>query len=216
MRVADDRERSPAPSSAGRPHPWAWLTRAWARGPAVAGRRRPGPRARAAGLGRTVLAAAVLALTLAFPGQAAALTLSRQDALIIVRSLLMLVPRPPADASIVVLPAGPGQDQVAAAEASAALLRSATANARVVPLDRVAEATDAIAVLVPPGTPAEVVGAIPERALLIGFDPECVSLDRCLLYIQTAGQVSITLNRQRMARSGLRFDPAYRLLMNER
>ncbi len=167
-------------------------------------------------MGRSLLAAAALVLALAFPGQAAALTLSRQDALIIVRSLLMLVPRPPADAAVVVLPAGRGSDHLQQAEAAAALLRTTNANARALPLDRVAEAADAIAVLVPPGIPAEVVQSLPERTLLIGFDPECVTLDRCLLYIQTAGQVSITLNRQRMARSGLRFDPAYRLLMNER
>lgn len=157
----------------------------------------------------------LLILTLLLPDPATAYALSRQDALIIVRSLLMLVPRPPADAAIAVLPAGDAQSQIEEAEAMAALLKSSAARVRVVPLNRLHEAVGAAAVLVPPGLPASALQTLPVQTLLIGFDADCVAQDRCLLYIRSVGQVSITLNRQRFARSGLRFDPAYRLLMKE-
>ncbi len=82
--IAGDRDRSTAPSDAGRRHPAAWLTRAWARGPAVAGLQAQGPLAHALGPTRRAVLGAALVLSAALlpmPSLAAADPALRQQAL---------------------------------------------------------------------------------------------------------------------------------------
>lgn len=171
----------------------------------LSGRRRP--------VARRVLQSCAVLLGLALPHIAEARPLSRQDALIVVRAVLMLVPRPDSQAPIAVVHDGSAESRDAA-EQSAALLTNLRANV-VVSGPMAPTLHQAAALVLMPGLTVDAARNLPPDKLSIAMDEQCLRQDSCILLIRTQGQVSIVLNRQAFDRSRLRLDPSFQVLLKE-
>ncbi|MFM2044933.1 MAG: hypothetical protein RLY86_3509 [Pseudomonadota bacterium] len=142
-------------------------------------------------------------LALALP-QPALADLSREEALIILRTLSMVQPRPRTPVTVLV---------VDSEQAQAGTL--AAVGVRVV-----AEAglADAVGVLLPDGPAARTVAeqALAAGKVTIGLDRSCLEAELCVLYLSAAPETEIVIGRAALARAGVQFNQAFLFLAKQR
>lgn len=148
-----------------------------------------------------------------------ALALSRQDSLVIVRAISMLSPRPDGAVVALVYPAG-DSDAESEARTAAEMMLGLGLSGAAVDSSRISTDMARYTAIVLPAD-RQVAGAVAalartEGILTIGLGDDCLTLPDCMLAVSTTPAVSITLAREVADSAGIRFTPAFTLMVRQR
>lgn len=145
----------------------------------------------------------LLLLALALP-QPALADLSREEALIILRTLSMVQPRP--RPPVTVLVADGNRSEMGILTAVGVRVVAET------------ELADAVGVLLPNGPAARLIAeqALAAGKVTIGINRSCLEAELCVLYLSAAPETEIVIGRAALARAGVQFNQAFLYMAKQR